>query len=54
MECSTAVIKFMQKSFKENIYTAQFMVVEMHFVSFSQVSPKKNDIGCNIPLDKLS
>jgi hypothetical protein len=54
MECSTAVTKFIQKSFKENKYSAQFMMVEMHFVFLQQVSHKKSDAGCNIPLEKLS
>jgi len=53
-ECSTAVIKVIQKSFKENKYSAQFMVVEMHFVFLQHVSHKKSDVGCNIPLEKLS
>jgi len=49
-----AVITFIQKSYKENKHNAQFMVVEKHFVFSQQVSHKKSDVGCNIPLGKLS
>jgi len=38
----------------KNIYSARFMMVEMHFVLLQQVSHKKSDVGCNIPLEKLS